>query len=724
MQPASPRPSASPLFTGFLPGSPVSRRPLAIAVRLALGLAPLAGAGMAFAQEEAVTEVTSDTMVVSTSALKVETPVLETPRATSQVSREELDNRQVNKYDEVLRYRSGVVSQPFGQDNKAEWFYIRGFNGEDSLYQDGLRQFREGGYFWWSTETFGLESVELLKGPASILYGEAPPGGVINAISKRPTDEPQGLIELQYGSDDHEQVGVDVSGPVAGRDDVRYRMVGLFRENDGQIEDTDNQRVYLAPSLELDLSQDTSVTFLASYLKDHGTPTNGFKLPYGTVDNTPFGKLDPEDNLGEPDYERQEHEQWALGYELSHRLNDTWDIEQNFRYSHLDLLERDVFVLKPFPEPDVYREVPRGLTYRDGDFDAVTVDTRAIGRWYSDRTENTLLVGVDYQDLDIDYQNNDVYENGFLGQYPFGGPFDIFNQVHGNFTPSSRDGADHEEGKEQLGFYAQNQLRLDDRWIFLAGLRHDSVDVTNRIDGEENGGGSEDETTFSGGVMYLGDYGISPYLSYSESFSPQVGTDPDGRAYRPSEGEQWEVGVKYAPDWLDGYITAAVFDLEESDTLYTSGDSSQRQGGERESQGFEIEGVGYVTDDLKVTAAYTYTDVRVDISREERNLRAGLIPRNQASLWLDYAVPGALHGLNLGGGVRYVGETVDTPQNSDTVVDSYTLWDAKVSYDITPQWTAQVNVNNLTDEEYVSGCDYWCYYGEERSVVGSIKYRF
>ncbi|WP_345840276.1 MULTISPECIES: TonB-dependent siderophore receptor [unclassified Halomonas] len=712
MQPASPRPSASPRFTDFLPGSPVSRRPLAIAVRLALGLAPLAGAGMAFAQEEAVTEVTSDTMVVSTSALKVETPVLETPRATSQVSREELDNRQVNKYDEVLRYRSGVVSQPFGQDNKAEWFYIRGFNGEDSLYQDGLRQFREGGYFWWSTETFGLESVELLKGPASILYGEAPPGGVINAISKRPTDEPQGLIELQYGSDDHEQVGVDVSGPVAGRDDVRYRMVGLFRENDGQIEDTDNQRVYLAPSLELDLSQDTSVTFLASYLKDHGTPTNGFKLPYGTVDNTPFGKLDPEDNLGEPDYERQEHEQWALGYELSHRLDDTWDIEQNFRYSHLDLLERDVYVSYLLDD----RNAQRGLTYRDGDFDAVTVDTRAIGRWYSDRTENTLLVGVDYQDLDIDYDNYD--------DFAFGSPFDIFDPEYGNFTPSSRNGTDHEEGKEQLGFYAQNQLRLDDRWIFLAGLRHDSVDVTNRIDGEDNGGGSEDETTFSGGVMYLGDYGISPYLSYSESFSPQIGTDPDGRAYRPSEGEQWEVGVKYAPDWLDGYITAAVFDLEESDTLYTSGESANRQGGERESQGFEIEGVGYVTDDLKVTAAYTYTDVRVDISREERDLRAGLIPRNQASLWLDYAVPGALHGLNLGGGVRYVGETKDSPRYSDATVDSYTLWDAKVSYDITPQWTAQVNVNNLTDEEYVSGCEYWCYYGEERSVVGSIKYRF
>lgn len=698
----------------FLPFSKLS--PVTVAIRRGMGLtlsfSLLGISPVALAQSDTVADVNADTMVVTGTALKVDAPILETPRSNSQVSREELDNRQVNKYDEVFRYRSGVLSQPFGQDNKADWFYLRGFNAEDSTYQDGLRQFREGGYFWWSTEPFGLESVELLKGPASILYGEAPPGGVINAVSKRPTEERRGLVELQAGSNDHKQVGIDVSGPVADRDDARYRMVGLFREGDGAIEDTDNQRVYLAPSLEIDLSDNTSITFLASYLKDHGTPTNGFKLPYGTVNNTPFGKLDPEDNLGEPGYERQEHEQWALGYELSHRLNDTWDLKQNLRYSHLDLLERDVYVSYMLDN----RHAQRGLTYRDGDYDAITVDNRAIGHWYTDRLENTLLLGFDYQDLDINYDNYD--------DAAFGGPFDIFDPDYGNFKPSSRNGTEHQEGKEQLGFYAQNQLRMDDRWIFLAGLRHDSVDVTNRIDGQDNGGGSEDEMTFSGGMMYLGDYGVSPYLSYSESFSPQIGTDPDGNVYQSSEGEQWELGVKYAPSWLDGYVTTSVFDLEESDTLYVSGESSNRQGGKRKSRGFEVEGVGYVTDELKVTAAYTYTDVRVDLSQVQKDVRAGLIPRNQASLWMDYEAQGLLRGLNIGGGVRYVGESKDSPQYSDTQVNSYTLWDAKASYDLTPQWTAQVNVNNLTDEKYVSGCEYWCYYGEERSVVGSLKYHF
>ncbi|WP_417330214.1 TonB-dependent siderophore receptor [Halomonas cupida] len=689
--------------------------PLAVAVRCGLGLSLAGLAPAAVAQSEDVADVDTQTMVVSATALKVETPVLETPRSTSVVTRGELDDHAVNKYDETFRYRSGVLSQPYGQDNKADWFFIRGFDANGSTYQDGLRQFREGGYFWWSTEPFGLESVELLKGPASILYGEAPPGGVINAVSKRPTDEQQSLIELQYGTNDHEQVGVDTSGPLTESGDVRYRVVGLFRSGDGEINDTDNERVYWAPSLAWDINDDTTITFLASYLKDHGTPTNGFRLPYGTVDDTPFGHVDPEDNLGEPDYERQEHEQWALGYELTHRLNDNWDLLQNLRYSQLDLLERDVYV--SYMQDD--RNAARGLTYRDGDYEAFTVDNRAIGRWYTDRTENTLLLGLDYQYLDINYDKYD-----FAGSI---GPVDIFDPQHGNYVPADRNaGTEHEEGKEQVGVYAQNQLRLDDRWIFLAGVRHDRVDITNR----QKGAGSQDSdasnTSFSAGVMYLGDYGISPYLSYSESFITNIGSDPDGNAYAPSEGEQWELGVKYAPDWLDGYMTAAVFDLKESDTLYTSGESSNRQGGERHSRGFELEGVGYLTDNLKLTAAYTYTDVRVDIGSESdlKDLRAGLVPRNQASVWMDYSFNGALHGLNVGGGVRYVGESVDSPQYSDTKVDNYTLVDAKVRYDITPNWTAQVNVNNLTDEDYVAGCDYWCYYGESRSVIGSLSYRF
>ena len=687
--------------------------PLSVAIRRAATLSfsgLLAATSMSLQAQDDIE--TQDTMVVVGTALKVAAPALETPRATSLVEEADLQSRAVNKYDETFRYRSGVLSAPFGRDSKADWFYLRGFNAEDSTYQDGLRLFREGGYFWWQSEPFGLERVELLKGPASILYGEAPPGGVINAISKRPTEEAQGLLEIQGGNHGHRQLGIDSSGPVAEGNDMRYRLVGLFREGDGELDGTDNQRVYLAPSLAIDLSDDTTLTFLGSVMRDHGTPTNGFFLPYGTVEETPFGRVDRSTNLGEPDYDRREVNQLSLGYELEHRVNDSWEFQQNVRYSRLEMLLRGVYASYMLDD----RQAGRGLTYRDGDYDAFTVDNRLVGNWYTDNTESTLLLGVDYQKFDVEYGNGD--------DFAFGGPIDIFDPQYGNYSPAPLH-TRHEEGKEQIGLYAQNQWRLFDRWVLLAGLRHDSVDVTNRAEGREDQSYDDSQFSFSGGVMYLGDHGVSPYLSYSESFSPQIGSDPDGQAYSPSEGEQWELGVKYSPDWLDGYVTAAAFDLKESDTLFTSGEASNRQGGERRSQGFELEGVGQLSDALRLTAAYAYTDTRVDISPTLTDLRAGLIPRHQASLWLDYdVIGGALDGVSLGGGARYVGSSVDSPQYSDTQVDGYTLFDAKLSYAIDEHWTAQLNVNNLTDEEYVSGCDYWCYYGESRSVVGSLRYRW
>lgn len=684
---------------------------LARAIRLALGLT-LGGALFGAAPQALAAEtLEAETLVVVGTALKTDTPALETPRSVSLVTEEELETRAVTKYDEALRYRSGVLAGHYGRDTKADWFFLRGFSGENSTYQDGLRLFREGGYFWWQTEPFGLERIEVLKGPASILYGEAPPGGVINAISKRPTEQARGLLSLQGGNKGHRQLGIDSSGPVGERDDVRYRMVGLFREGDGDIDGTDNQRVYLAPSLEVDLSDRTSITLLGSYMRDHGTPTNGFYLPYGTLENTPFGRVPRGTNLGEPGYDRREVTQLSLGYELEHEVSDTWRFQQNLRYSEFDMLLRGAYLFWMLDD----RQAARGLTYRDGSYDAFTVDNRMVGNWYTESTENTLLVGLDYQKFDVEYGNGDNF--GF-------DPIDIFDPRHGNFTPASIH-TRHEEGKEQLGLYVQNQLTLQDRWILLAGLRRDSVDVTNREEGRADQDFSDSQLSFTGGVMYLADHGLSPYLSYSESFSPLVGSDPDGNAYVPSEGEQWELGMKYAPHWLDGYVNAAVFDLKESNTLYTSGEASNRQGGRRHSRGFELEGVGYLTDQLQLVAAYTYTDTRVDISPQATNLRAGLIPRHQASLWLDYGFDsGLLAGLSVGGGVRYVSDSVDLPQYSDTEVPSYTLYDAKVSYDLDESWTAQLSINNLTNEEYVSGCDYWCFYGESRSVIGSLSYRW
>ncbi|TFH85509.1 TonB-dependent siderophore receptor [Billgrantia azerbaijanica] len=679
-------------------------QPLTTAVRRAIGLSmssvlltvPLVG----HAQDDILE---TDTLVVVGTALKVAAPLVETPRPVSLVEREELEERNVQRLDEAFRYRAGVLSGHYGADNDTDWLKVRGF--DHSTYQDGLRIYREG-FFQWLPEPYGLESVEVFKGPSSILYGEAPPGGLINAISKRPTEVRRGRVDLQVGNRDHRLLGGDVSGPLTADGDVRYRLVGLAKARDGDLDHTENERYYLAPSLAIDLGDDTTLTLLASVQKDDGVPTNPFKLPYGTVQDTPFGRVARSANFSEPDYDVNERTQSALGYELQHRLNDTWSFEQDLRYSQLDLELRSTYALFMLDG----RLAARGHIHRDGEIDSWTVDNRLIGRWFTDRTENTLLLGLDHQDLELRAKEADPF--------PFGDPIDIFDPQYGNFTPvEESELIDRHIDKRQTGLYVQDQLRLDDRWVFLGGVRFDQAktDNANRTSGVTQRS-DDDQLSWSGGLMYLGDNGLNPYLSYTESFDPLGRVDDQGRLYEPREGKQWEAGIKFAPSGWDGYVTAALFDLEESNTLVTSPAGFQVQEGERRSRGFEIESVGYLTDNLQLTAAYAYTDARL-----EDDERAALIPRHQAATWLDYAFTGGvLRGLKLGGGLRYVGETVD----GDIGVPHYTLVDAMASYDFAEDWRVQLNVNNLTDKEYVASCDYWCYYGESRSVIGSLSYRW
>lgn len=683
---------------------PVRRLPTA--VRNALPLALMSVAPVALAQDNTTA---LDALVVTDTALKVEAPLVETPRPASVVEREELDERNVQSLDETFRYRAGVLSGMYGADNDTDWFKVRGF--DQSTYQDGLRIYREG-YYQWLPEPYGIERVELLKGPASILYGEAPPGGVINVISKRPTDEPQGQIQVQAGNREHRQVAFDNSGELA--DDARYRIVSLYKYREGDINKTENERYYVAPSFEFDIGEKTLLTILASFQKDDAIPTNSFKTKYGTVEDTPYGKIAPKTNLGEPGYDQNNREQAAIGYELRHEFNETWTFEQKARYNRLDLDLRSSYAFFMVDG----RHVDRGIVYRNGCTRSWAIDNHLIGNFYTDRTENTLLIGVDYQNLGTNGK-----ELPLMNEYPFGQPLDVFDPVYGNYAPVdpslliTRD-----IDKQQTGVYLQDQLRIDDRWILLGSVRYDhsktdNLDVTN----DELKQANDDEVTWSGGMMYLAENGISPYLSYSESFEPQTQTDEDGRLYDPITGKQYEAGVKYAPRGLDGYVTAAVFDITQKNSLVTPPSGGiQVQAGEQQSRGFELEGIAYLTPQLQMTAAYTYTDSETKDKANETESRVPLIPRHMASAWLDYAFESLAPGLKIGGGARYVGESKD----GATVVDSYTVFDFMAGYDINEHWSTQLNVNNVTDKEYIASCNFWCYYGESRSIIGSISYNW
>lgn len=690
---------------------------LTIAVRKALvcAIAPAAVVSfMAHAQQDDSTEM--ETITVTAQALKVETPAKETPRSVSIISEDELRVRAPQKLDEALRYTSGVTSQPYGADNDTDWFKVRGFDA--ATYLNGNRLFRDG-YYTWLVEPYGLESVEVVKGPSAILFGESAPGGVVNAVQKKPTFTPQGEVKVEVGNNNHQSVGFDIADQANDAGTMRYRLVGLMTSQDGELDGTENERFYIAPSLEIDVSDRTMLTLMATYLKDDGVPTNPFFPASGTLTSSNYGKIDPSTNLGQPDYDKYERTQFSLGYLLEHDINDIWTFSQNLNYGSNKLYLRSSYV---FPNSDAAtEELAQGVVFRDGKNQSFTFDNNAVGNWMTDGAEHTLLVGVDLQYHKTDGDEQDNYAFGTINP---------FNPVYGNYTAlDSANNIKREIEKSQASVYSQYQLKFHEQWIGNVGARYDWVKTENSGKGasvDQSESRDDSELSLSAGLMYLADNGLSPYANYSQSFEVISTIDAaTNELYKPLEGEQVEVGVKYEPSFIDGFVNIAWFDITQKNALVTNPSTwVATQTGEVTSTGVEVEGAAQLTDDVKLLASYTYTKAETDETYGKGKQQAGLIPKHQASAWVDYSAYRLIPGLNVGTGVRYVGESKDNPASSDLTVPSVTLWDASVSYDITSQWQAQLNVNNILDKEFISGCDYYCYYGQSRSVMLNANYRW
>ncbi|WP_225580637.1 TonB-dependent siderophore receptor [Pseudomonas sp. PDM16] len=655
----------------------------------------------------------------SRSATKINTPLRETPRSISVVTQAQMDDRNVQTISEALRYSGGVQAGFYGEDNKQDWFIIRGFKqANNGLFMDGSRIYSSA-FYSWQIDPYMLERIEVLKGAASVLYGQTPPGGLINLQSKRPTADSKNEIGIQYGSFDRKQINLDVGGKLDEEGDLLYRLVALSRDTGTQVDDVDAARILLAPSMTINFSEDTSLTLLASMQKDRSDPQLQFLPSSGTITHNPNGDIDTDTAVGDPSYETFDRDQYTLGYELNHRISDNWDFQQNLRYGHMDLELRQLFFYGNITD----RVINRGLTYNDGKADNLSVDNRLLGNWFGDRWENTLLLGVDYQQLKIKDRSPNGYPN-----FPVIPPLDIYNPVYhqpiGDFALQDKD-----TRADQMGYYIQEQLKYDN-WVFLLGGRYDKsrTDFDNQTTGVGHDVRDED-FTWSGGIAYVFDNGLTPYISYSEFFLPITDLNAvTGDPFEPEKGDQKEIGIKYQPPGMDAMFTAALFELTQENVrknLATPTGSVPTQLGEVRSRGIELEAQANVTENVSLIASYTKLDP--ETTKTTRQAEKGKTPANiadeMASLWANYQFHGGvLDGLAFGAGVRHTSSSYG--DNTETLeVPSYTLLDAMVSYRI-QDIRLQLNANNLTDKEYVTACDYYCWYGNRRNVIASVSYDF
>ncbi|MEG0861187.1 MAG: TonB-dependent siderophore receptor [Pseudomonas sp.] len=663
---------------------------------------------------------------------KTDTPMLENPQAISVVTRERMEDLGAQKLDQALRYTAGVRTDSGGSDNAADNPFLRGY-AISFTYRDGLRLRPVGFFGIFGEEVYGLERIEVLKGPTSVLYGQSAPGGMINSISKRPTDYQRGEVALVTGTGDRKQAQFDSSGPLNEDGSLLYRFVALGREADGNFDYTDDDRVYVAPSLTWKPDDQTQLTLLTSYQKNKALASTN--IPWAAVNgDSPHGRVPMHRFLGEPGFDHEEVETWSLGYEFSHQFNDTWGVRQNVRYSDFDNQENYLARASGLINGDdgsVNSTIKRSYQLRHAYGDLLSLDNQLQANFSTGPVEHTALFGVDYS------WSNSI-RNERWGEGP---TLNVFNPNYGSPVDTSvyKDWVNTQQRSVQTGFYVQDQLKYGN-WVMTLGGRQDEASsrTKDRWTGQEKSDQNWSAFTGRAGLVYLFDNGFAPYISYSESFNPVSGTTSPARGSKPMDpetGKQYEVGIRYQPPGSETQITLSVYDLLKQNALTTDPDnwSYSVQTGETRSKGVELEALTTIADDLKLTASYSYSDVKVTKANDgNEGNRLYKVPAQLASAWLDYSIPfDPLQGLSVGLGARYTGYTYGDAANTFKV-PSYTLLDAAVRYDLgklDPKLKGtriSVNASNLSDRYYVASCFFAlaCNMGEGRKVVAELSYRW
>lgn len=653
-------------------------------------------------------------------ATKSQTPIVETARSISIETERDFRDKGFQTLDDALGYTAGVTAEPFGFATRGDFSAVRGLDVPE--YRDNL-QFLFGFYNNPRPDLYTLEQVEVLKGPASVLYGAGSPGGIINVVTKRPYEGEAGEILLEGGSFDRVQVATDLNAFVPGTNGAAFaRLVALWRNAGTQIDEVHDDKLVVAPALTVQPGPDTTVTMLVNYTEQDTDTAHQFYPLTGTILPSADGrKIDTTEYFGEPGFNRYDARSLAITVIGLHRFSEALSFEGVGRLVDADSdywQTWPAFLGTGVPRIDADGNAVRSFFLSDRRSEQVAFDVRLRGEFATGPIEHEVLAGVQYQDVMTDA------DNAFVNF----GTINVFDPVYGN-APSEADMRAAQVDSpsnfvQSIGYYVSDQIEVG-RLIATAGVRFDEVD--NRISGGTTQ--RDSATSFSAGLLYRLPFGLSPYASYAESFQPVVGLDRvTGERLKPREGRQYEIGLKWQPPGVAALLTVAAFDIEESNLpnpqAIVGGDSQQE--GISSIRGIEFE-ANAIVGGLTLDANLSYLD-----HQDPNGLPFSAIPDYQASVFGIYRMPeGPLGGLRFGGGVRHVGGTESSGISAVTgrlftvTTDSFTVADAVIGYDF-GRFDLWVNARNVTDEDYFTAClargD--CYPGERRTVVANLAWRF
>jgi iron complex outermembrane receptor protein len=660
------------------------------------------------AGEYAVTETTAGS--------KTDASLLDVPQSITVLDNQLLSDQGASKLDDTLKNVAGVM--PGGYYEAWDYYRIRGFDASFNTYVDGLR-----GGNGMAEEIFGLESVEVLKGPSSTLYGQSVLGGIVNLRSKVPRPDAFAHVQFTGGSYGFYEPAID-AGTSLNRSHTLYARINLLYRPDGSFVNYVNRhRVYVAPALTWDISPDTQLTLLGRY--QHDTGHMGFPLPAeGTVLPNPNGEIPISLFVGEPSNPNPVSEvNKQFGYLLSHRFNDSFSFFQNVRVAwyenHWDKLLYPAFLGSD--ERTLYRYP---LSYQQ-EWSTYAADTGMRFRVETGRIQHNLVGGVDYYREPNRYNEESINFNDPSAYMPL----DVFNPVYGTPFSPIYPFASGDTRTQYVGLYLQDRMQLTERLSLTAGGRLDFASNRDFSQPESN-----DNNAFSPRVG--GTYRLVPsvalFADYSKSFLPQSGMLYDGTSSgafaSPERGEQWEGGLKTS--LLSGRMvnSVSVYRLTRTNVLTPDPNNPNFYllTGKQRSKGVELETTFQLHKTWNLILAYAFTEAYVV---QDNVIPVGTptqnVPKQSVNVWSTYELQhGWLRGLGLGFGARYY-----TAQSGDLLdtfsIPAYGLVEASVFYR-RGHLGWQINAYNLADKQYFTGSynNVYVQPGSPRSIHTTIGWRF
>jgi len=664
---------------------------------------------------------------IASSATKTDTPLIDTAQSVTVITRNQMDARGVLNLDQAVRYTAGITPDlRGGEGSRYDQFQLRGFTVPTFL--DGLKlQDSPTGYAVAQTDTFRLDRIEILKGPASALYGQSSPGGLTALSSKLPTDQRSyGGINTTGGMFDLYRVDADVGGWATQNGSVRYRLYGTINGQHTQLSRTGSRRFSASPSFTFGGDGPTTLTLLGNYQYDPENGTYGGVPLVGSLKPAPFGYLPRNFYDGDVPFEKFNRRQGAITYIFNHRFNNDWSFTSRGRYDDIKTQYRSVYNSGYYVDDDTLARSAFGTNEHTHN---LAFDSQFKGHVRTGPLHHTMMFG-------LDYMQQSATEQGFYGSAP---DLNVFHPDYHMDIPPTTPYVDYLTHSHQIGAYGQDEIRW--RNLFLTGsLRNDwyRSRQTEYLSGS-NTRENPSQITWRASGLYHFNFGLSPYVSYSTSFQPQSGivSNDGGRTLAqasPSIGKQLEGGLKYQIPGTPVLLTAAGFHIEQTNVLVSGVNTGySTQSGLVHSDGFEFEAHVEAYKNLMITAAVSTQKVRDD-STGKPLIQSG---RGNASLFAFYTVPkGTMKGLGFGGGMRYSAKSYGGEATYGSVwVPQYALFDGSIRYDLSQAsrslrgWTVGASVRNLFDTKFIANClsyvsygQEFCYYGERRNAQANIGF--